>query len=139
MTIAATLAATVAPKFFSQQTFSERGYADELASALRLTQKAAVISGCPARLTLSSTSYVSTQQAASGNTCNPADSTWTTPVVVSDGTALQGSAPSGITASPTGIFQFDTQGRLGSSPGTTLTVGARTITLDAGSGFVQVH
>jgi len=139
MTIAATLAATVGPKFFTQQAFSERGYADEVAAALRLTQKAAVITGCPARLTLTASTYVSSQQSASGNTCNPGDNSWSTPVLVSDGTALAGSAPSGTVASPTGIFQFDAQGRLSSSPGTTLTVGARTITLDAGSGLVQVQ
>jgi hypothetical protein len=38
-----------------------------------------------------------------------------------------------------GVFQFDTQGRLTSSPGTTVTVGARTITIDAATGFVQVQ
>jgi hypothetical protein len=37
------------------------------------------------------------------------------------------------------VFQFDTQGRLASSPASTLTVGARTISIDAGSGYVQVQ
>lgn len=139
MTIAGVLAATVGPKFFSQQTFSERGYADELAAALRLTQKTAVITGCAARLTVAVGSYVAAQQAASGNACLASDNTWATPILGSDGTALQGSAPASTTASPAGAYQFDTQGRLASSPGSTLTVGTRTITIDAGSGFVQVQ
>jgi type II secretion system protein H len=139
MAIAGVLAAFIAPRFWSQQTFSERGYADELASALRVTQKAAVITGCPARLTLSAGSYVAAQQAASGNACNPADSTWSTPVIGADGSAIQNSAPNGTAASPTGVYQFDTQGRLTSSPGTTITVGGRTITIIAGSGLVQVQ
>ena len=139
MTIAGVLATTIGPKFFSQQTFSERGYADELAAALRLTQKTAVITGCAARLTVAAGSYVATQQVASGNACLANSSSWTTAVLASDGTALQGNAPSGTTASPAGVFQFDTQGRLASSPGTTVTVGARTISIDAGSGFVQVQ
>ena len=139
MTIAGILAATVGPKFFSQRTFSERGYADELAAALRLTQKTAVITGCVARLTVAAGSYVAAQQAASGNACLASDNTWSTPILGSDGTALQGSAPSGTTASPTGVYQFDTQGRLASSPGTTVTVGTHPITIDAGSGFVQVQ
>jgi prepilin-type N-terminal cleavage/methylation domain-containing protein len=139
MTIAGVLAASIGPKFFSQQTFSERGYADELAAALRLTQKAAVITNCPARLTLAAGTYAAAQQAASGNTCLASDTTWSTPVVGSDGTTLQGSAPANTTASPVGVFQFDTQGRLTSSPGTTVTVGARTITIDAGTGFVLVQ
>ena len=138
MTVAGILAAVVGPKFFSQQTFSERGYADEVAAALRLTQKTAVISGCAARLTLTSTTYVATQQAAAGNACNATDTSWSTPVVGIDGVPLQGSAPSSTTASPTGVYQFDTQGRLASSPGTTLTVGARTVTIDSGTGLVQV-
>ena len=139
MAIAGVLAAFIAPCFWTQQTFSERGYADELAAALRFTQKAAVITGCPARLTLTSTSYAGAQQAAAGNTCNPADTTWTTALIGADGAAIQNSAPSATTSSPTGIFQFDTQGKLSSSPATTITVGSRTITIVAASGLVQVQ
>lgn len=139
MAIAGVLAAFIAPRFWSQQTFSERGYADELASALRFTQKTAVITGCPARLTLSAGSYAAAQQAAAGNTCNTADTTWSTAVIGADGSSIQNNAPTGTTASPAGIYQFDTQGRLVASPGTSITVGARTITIVAGSGLVQVQ
>jgi MSHA pilin protein MshC len=139
VSVAGILAAVVGPKFFTQQSFSERGYADELASALRLTQKVAVISGCAARLTVASGSYVAAQQAASGNACNASDATWATPVLGLDGVAIQGSAPAGITASPAGVYQFDTKGALSSSPGTTVTVGSRTITIDASTGLVQVQ
>src|ERR1700693_942419 len=123
ITIASVLAAYVAPRFWSQQAFSDRGYVDELAAALRSTQKAAVISGCPAQLTLAASSYVATQQAASGNACNLSDVTWPTPVLSADGTVVQDTAPTNTTAAPTGVFQFDTQGRLSSSPGATITVG----------------
>ncbi len=133
------LAAFVGPRFFDQQTFSQRGYVDELAAALRGAQKAAVISGCAARLTLTAGGYSASQQAASGNACNPADATWPVAVIGSDGSPIAGSAPSGTTASPTGTFQFDDQGRLTASPATTVTVGARSLTLDAATGFVQVH
>jgi MSHA pilin protein MshC len=139
MTIAAILAAFVGPRFWTQTSFSGRGYADELAAALRSTQKAAVITGCPAILTLAAGSYSAAQQAASGNSCNPADSTWSTPLLSSDGSAIQDTAPSGITAAPAGVFQFNTQGQLTSSPGSTITVGAHTITIDTISGLVQVQ
>lgn len=139
MAIGGVLAAFVAPRFWTQQTFSDRGYADELAAALRITQKAAVITGCPARLTLASSSYAAAQQAASGNTCNTADATWATPLVGADGSTVQNSAPSGSTASPTGVFQFDTQGRLTASPATTINIGARSITIVAATGLVQVQ
>jgi MSHA pilin protein MshC len=133
------LAAVAGPRFFTQQTFSERGYADELGAALRATQKAAVITGCPARLSLSASGYSATQQAASGNACNPADTTWPTSIVGPDGAAVQGSSPASLTASPTGVFQFDSRGRLSSSPATTISVGARSITIVAGTGFIQVQ
>jgi prepilin-type N-terminal cleavage/methylation domain-containing protein len=139
MTLIGVLAVNLGPKFFTQSVFSERSYADELAAALRSTQKTAVITGCPAELTVTSTTYVATQQAVSNNSCNTADNTWSTAVVGLDGAAIAGSAPSSTTAGPTGIYVFDDQGRLISSPGTTITLGARTISIVAGTGYVQVQ
>jgi len=139
LTILAVLSAEFGPKFFTQSVFSQRSYADELGAALRSTQKTAVITGCPAELTVTSTTYVANQQAGSNNSCNVADSTWATAVVGIDGAAIAGSAPSGTTASPSGIYLFDDQGRLTSSPGTTITIGARTISIVAGTGYVQVQ
>ena len=139
MTVIGILAVTLGPRFFTQSVFSQRGYADELASALRFTQKAAVSSGCPAQLTLTATTYAAAQQAASGNSCNTSDTSWSTPVMGADGAAIQGSAPANTMVSPAGTFQFDGQGRLTTNPGTTLTIGARTITIVPGTGFVQVQ
>jgi MSHA pilin protein MshC len=143
ITITGIMAAYIAPRFWTQQTFSDRGYVDELAAALRSTQKAAVITGCAAQLTLSTSSYVANQQkqATSGdtNTCNPNDTTWPTPLLSADGSAIQNTAPANTTASPSGIFRFDTQGRLSLSPATTVTVGTHTITILAGTGLVQVQ
>lgn len=139
MAVAAILAVYVAPRFWTQQSFSDFGYADELAAALRSTQKAAVITGCPAKLTLLAASYAAAQQAASGNTCNAADTSWSTPLLGPDGSAIADTAPSGTSASPTGTFEFDSQGRLIADPGTTITVGAHTITLVPGTGLVQVQ
>ena len=139
ITIAGILAAYIAPRFWTQQTFSDRGYVDELAAALRSTQKAAVITGCAAQLTLSPSSYAARQQAPSGNACNPNDTTWSTPLLSADGSAIQNTAPTNTTASPSGVFHFDTQGRLSSSPATTVTVGTHTITILAGTGLVQVQ
>jgi MSHA pilin protein MshC len=138
MVVLGVLAAVAGPRFFTQQTFSDRGYADELGAALRATQKAAVISGCAARLTIGASSYAAAQQAAAGNSCDQADTSWSTAIVGPDGAALQGSAPSGTTASPTGVFQFDGRGRLSVSPATTIAVGGRSITIEPGTGFIQV-
>jgi len=139
ITIAGVMAAYFAPRFWNQQTFSDRGYVDELAGALRATQKAAVITGCPAQLTLGSNSYAAAQQAPAGNTCNPGDTSWATPVLGADGSAIQDTAPANTTASPTGVFQFDTQGRLSSSPASSISVGTHSITIVSGTGLVQVQ
>jgi MSHA pilin protein MshC len=139
ISVAGILAATLGPRFFTQSVFSQRGFADELAAALRYTQKTAVITGCTAQLTVTATSYVAAQQAASGNACNTSDTTWATPVQGPDGLAIAGTAPASTTVSPTGVFQFNDQGQLTSSPGTTLTIGARTITIVSGTGLVQVQ
>jgi MSHA pilin protein MshC len=138
ITILGVLSATIGPRFFTQSAFSERGYTDELAAALRSTQKAAVITGCRARLILAAGSYQAVQQSAASNACVASDTTWPTAVLNADGAAIADSAPTGISASPTGSFEFDTQGRLLSSPGTTITVGARQITIDANTGYIQV-
>jgi MSHA pilin protein MshC len=137
--IAGVLAAVAVPHFFDNQVFSERGYADELAGALRLAQKAAVASDCPVAVTIAAGSYALQQQAAAGNTCNPNDSTWSTPVVGESGASVQGTAPTGVSASPTGSFVFTGSGALSASPGTSLTVGSHTIAIDATTGFVQVQ
>jgi MSHA pilin protein MshC len=139
MAVAGVLAAYIAPRFWNQQTFSDRGYVDELAAALRAAQKAAVITGCTAEVSLSPNSYSAAQQAASGNACNPADTTWSTPLLSADGSPIADTAPATTTASPTGSYQFDTQGRLSSGPATTITVGTHTITIVAGTGLVQVQ
>jgi MSHA pilin protein MshC len=137
--IGAILAAVAGPRFFTQTGYSQRGYTEELGAALRLAQKTAVASDCPAQLTLTASTYAVAQQAASGNTCNPSDTTWSTAVVGMDGQAISGTAPAGITVSPTGVFVFNGSGALSSSPATSLTVGTDTITLDATTGYVQVN
>jgi MSHA pilin protein MshC len=133
------LSATIAPRFFTQSVFQQRGYADELGGALRAAQKAAVVSDCHARLTLAAGSYAATQQAALGNGCNPADTSWPTPVLAPDGSTIADTAPAGISAAPVGVFEFDGQGRLVASPGTTITVGTHSISIDANTGYVQVQ
>jgi MSHA pilin protein MshC len=139
MAVTGVLAAYMAPRFWNAQSFSDRSYADELGAALRAAQKAAVITGCPARLALTATTYAAVQQAASGNACNPADASWSMPIESADGSVIAGTAPTNESVAPVGTFQFDDQGRLTSSPGTTITVGTHTITIVAGTGLVQVN
>ncbi len=133
------LAAIVGPHFFDQGVFAQRGYADAIGAALRMAQKAAVATDCPAAVSLSSGAYAVEQQAAAGNTCNPNDTTWSTPVLGLDGAAVQGSAPSNTSATPVGLYVFGGSGALSSAPATTISVGATAITIDAQTGLVQVQ
>jgi MSHA biogenesis protein MshO len=62
--------------------------------------------------------YSVQQQAASGNTCNPNDTSWSTPVVGPDGAAVAGTAPNNVSASPAGLYVFSGSGALSSAPAT---------------------
>jgi MSHA pilin protein MshC len=137
LVIAGVLAAIGGPHFFSQAVFTQRGFADELAGAFRLAQKVAVASDCPTQITLTASTYVVKQQLVSNNTCKAGDTTWTTSVVTLDGATLAGSAPSGSSISPTGVYVFGGAGVLTSSPATSISVGVNTITIDATTGYVQ--
>ncbi len=137
--ILAIVAAFAAPRFFSQQAFDERGYADALAGTLRAAQKAAVATGCNAQFQLDGTGYRARLQAASGNACDPTDTTYPVPVLTGDGSAVQGSPPSAAAATPaSATVTFLPSGATQSASPTTLSVGAWQIATDPTTGFVSV-
>ena len=53
----AILVGVAVPKFFGQGDFEGPAFAQELASAARYAQKLAVVSGCPVRLTVTTSGY----------------------------------------------------------------------------------
>ncbi len=131
------LGAIAAPRFFNNRTFLERGYYEELASALKYSQKLAVASGCPVRVTIAASSYQARQQAAQSGTCNLADATWTTAVQLADGQTLAGTSPNGVSASPAVTMTFDALGRTNLGSDQTISIGSFALTVRADSGFVQ--
>jgi MSHA pilin protein MshC len=131
------LTAVAAPRFFDSRTFLERGYYEELASALKYSQKLAVASGCPVRVTLAASSYQARQQAVQSGTCNLADTTWTTAVQLADGQTLVGTSPNGVSASPAVTMTFDALGRTDLGSDKTISIGSFALTVRADSGFVQ--
>ena len=132
------LAALAVPRFFDAQVFEERGFYEEVAATLRYAQKIAVGSGCPVRVSITAGGYDLKQQAASGNRCNPADSTWPVQVLLPDGQAAAGSAPAGISLGPVTTYQVDGLGQTNLGGDLTVTVGALSITVQAQSGYVLV-
>ena len=130
------LAAFAVPRFFDAQVFEERGFYEEVAAALRYGQKIAVGSGCPVRVSITAGGYDLKQQAASGNRCDPADATWTVPVMLPAGQAAAGSTPAGITLGPVTTYQFDALGRTNLGGDLTVSIGALSLTVQAASGYV---
>ena len=132
------LSAFAVPRFFDAQVFEERGFYEEVAAALRYGQKIAVGSGCPVRVTITASSYDLKQQAASGNRCDPSDSSWAVAVMMPTGQAAAGSAPAGIALGPVTTFQLDGLGQTNLGSNLTVTVGALSLTVQAESGYVQI-
>ncbi len=130
------LATFAVPRFFDVGVFEERGFYEEVASALRYAQKIAVGSGCAVRVSITASTYDLKQQAASGNRCNPADSTWTTQVILPDGQNASGTAPSGITLGPVRTYEIDGLGQTDLGTDLTVTVGSLSMTVQAESGYV---
>ena len=130
------LAAVAVPRFFGTGVFAERAWFDEVSSALRYARTLAVGSGCAVQVTLTATTYVLEQQASSGGHCDAGDSTWPTAVRLPDGQTASGSAPAGVSATPGATIVFDAAGRTNLGSDLTVTIGGRTLTVRAGSGFV---
>lgn len=138
LAIIAVLAAFAAPRFFDSTAFDARGYADEIAAALRLSRAAAVGSGCRVRVQIDAGSYSAAQQPAASGHCDAGSASFTTPVRAPDGRSVAGTAPNGVTASPALAIVFDAQGRAASGGDTNVTVGGtHTLRVEAGSGMVR--
>ena len=134
------LAAAIEPKFIGNQTFSERGYADEVAAALRYAQAVAVANGCGAAVTITAISYQALQPGNAQPTCGGG---WTRTIVRVDGGTLTGTAPSGVTFNQATQIIFGPQGRIVSgvpqAPQPLLSDGGFTLNIDPVSGWVTVQ
>jgi MSHA pilin protein MshC len=137
LVILGVLGAMAAPRFFGSTVYLQRGYYEELASALKFSQKLAVASGCPVKVTIAAGSYQVRQQAAQSGSCNLADTTFPTPVQLADGQTLGSTSPNGVTVSPAVTMTFDALGRTDLASDQVISVGPFALTVRADSGFVQ--
>ncbi|MCW8906214.1 MAG: prepilin-type N-terminal cleavage/methylation domain-containing protein [Sedimenticola sp.] len=136
--VAGVLLAVGMPRFFDQLTFQEWGFSDELGGALRYAQKLAVASGCDTQVAISTGGYQLNQRAS----CD--SGAFTTPVRLpgSDASGYAGNAPGGVTLTPVSLY-FDSLGRPRASASgallgnTTVSVGSRTFTVEAQTGYVH--
>lgn len=144
--IMAIMASFAAPRFFSNGDIEGPGFAQELASAARYAQKLAVTSGCPVRITVSTTGYYLTQpQSAPGASC---DTSFTRAVLSpASGEAYSGTAPAGVSIG--GVVpitvQFNARGVPESTAGTELasnaavSIAGLSIVITAHSGYVDIQ
>ncbi len=109
--------ATVAVPRFLDSPLAGRGYAEEVAAALRYSHNIAVASGCAVRFSIDQFGYTAMQDSAAGapfpNHCGTTNA-WTTAVRRTDGTTVAGVPPTDvlIAGMPPAVVQivFDAQG-----------------------------
>jgi MSHA pilin protein MshC len=136
--IVAVLAALAGPRFVGTQPFDQRGYADELAAAMRYAEGVAVATGCNVSFNVTLAGYAADQQPAAGNTCAVAGA-YTNPVIREDGTQLAGTPPADANVAVGATIIFGSSGQVTNPPPPALTVGPHTLSIDAVSGFVTVQ
>lgn len=133
------LAAVAAPRFFARDVFAERGYADELADAIRQAQRTATVTGCPVEVRVTTAGLQARlPQASAGHCASLAASTWTTPIRRSDGGTLDAAPPSGVSIVGSARVVFDFDGRASNGSAITIQVGGRTVSIAAITGRVAV-
>lgn len=126
------------PRFFGESQYEQRAFLDEVAGAMRYAQKVAVASGCPVEVTLTAGSYSLAQQSASSGHCNPSDASFPNPVLLPSGDPVTGTAPGGITMSPTMTIRYNALGQTGLGSDQVFTIGSSSLTVRADSGLVTV-
>jgi len=130
------LGAAGIPKLFDYQAISERGYVDEVASAIRYAQKIAIASRCEVSVTIGAGGYVANQR-DTFNSCNSAVAPWAVAVRRSDGSTLSGTAPAEVAMAPAATLIFDRNGHLAANP-PLFTAGIFSLNIDKISGAVTV-
>jgi MSHA pilin protein MshC len=124
-----------APRLIDNRPFTERGYADEIAGALRHAQRVAIASNCNVRFVVNAAGYNATQRNVFA-TCRTAGA-WTTPVLLSDGTALIGATPAGVVVNGA-VAEFDNTGAL-VTPIPQMSVGPFVLNVAPATGAVTVQ
>jgi MSHA pilin protein MshC len=130
------LSAIAAPRFFDNDSFSQRGYADELATSLRLASRIAVASRCDVRVTINAAGYSARQR----NGCAAAGNAWGVIVQRGDGESLAGAPPAGAALTPTAATNIIfTSNGLASADASFVIGGFFTVNVAASNGSITVQ
>jgi MSHA pilin protein MshC len=110
------LAVVAGPRFIEPQPFSERGYATEVAMALRAARNTAVASACDVQLTIDPvTGYQANLRALTGGVCDPSGA-FTIAIQLSNGQLLANAPPSGVVSGPAMQVIFKADGSVAVPP-----------------------
>jgi MSHA pilin protein MshC len=140
LVILGVLSAVAVPRFIDE-TYTERGYAEEVAQAVRYARNVAVASGCAVRFNINGAGYSAFQDnpsnAVFNNHCGTAG-TFLTPVRRTDSELLAGTPRPSLGAIPAAPIQFtfNPQGAIGGVAGVPIVLGAQLVTV-LPSGMVQ--
>jgi prepilin-type N-terminal cleavage/methylation domain-containing protein len=130
------LSAVAVPRFVDE-TYTERGYAEEVAQAVRYARNVAVASGCEVQFSINGLGYSALQRGpGASNHCQLAGA-FVTPVRRMDSELLAGTPRPSLGAVPAAAsqFVFDTQGAIGGA-GVAIIIGASNIVV-LPNGLVQ--
>lgn len=134
--VLAVLAAVAAPRFMDHQPFSERGYAAEVAGALRAARNTAIANECDVLITLDPlTGYRAMARALTGGVCL-ASGAFSVAVRLPDGNLLAHAPPANVVGGPLTQVQFDKDGNVAAVPAPYV-IGAFTITVSP-TGYVTL-
>lgn len=133
MIIIGIIGAVAAPRFFDNNVFQSRGFADQVLSTLRYAQKIAVAQrrNVCAAVATSSISLTIAVTSGAGVACSVA-------LPLSDGGASY-VAPVGVTMAPTVTVQFDALGATTAASTITVTDGTNSISIVVENGTGYVH
>jgi MSHA pilin protein MshC len=115
-----------------ESPLADRGYAEQVAEALRYSHTIAVASGCAVRFTINQGGYAAAQNAPDAANHCVLVNTWTTAMVRADGSPLAGVPPDGVAVAglpaPPGVIQvvFDPQGFVAAVPAP-IAIGAQNV------------
>lgn len=134
----AILIGVAAPRFFGSGALEAPAFARELASAARYAQKLAVVSGCPVDFTVSATGYALLQPQATTPACTGVLAMTLPARHPATGLGFAAEVPAGVgVGGSLGTVRFAASGV--PSAAASYTVGGLTVSIAAGSGYVDVQ
>ena len=143
MVLIGILALYIMPRFRALDTFSGRGYFDQLIQATRYARRLADTSNCAVRVHIQADSFSLAQPSQSPlndwATCTnpPASTDWTkTPITLPGTTTSTYQAPAGVTIGSATDIVFLPSGAT-TGPGVTVAVGSNSFVVNQATGYVQ--